>query len=393
MADTYNKRPPQRRPSPQNGAQRRTTGGQTPNRRPTQKKRKKNNNAYLYMFLGLMAVAIIIVGALIFVTSRNEEPGIDESVSSVESSVSSNLNSSQESSEQSIESGVTEIPDPDETPKNAWKQEDGVSYYYDGNGNPVTGVNEINDGVYVFAEDGKMLSNCWKNVDGKDYYLEADGKAAVGETVIDGKRYFFSSKGINFVVANPWNAVCSATEPIDRSVLVRLPKGYGDQNLDKGLVHKDCYDDLLAMMNDCYRITGKDVYVISGFRTYNYQKNNFENQVAQYTNAGYSRSEAERLAAEWVAVPGTSEHHLGYAVDIIDTQIWDLVEEQETLEGQQWLMENCWKYGFILRYPKNTKDKTGINYEPWHYRYLGKEIAKEVHDSGLTLEEYIASLG
>ena len=55
-------------------------------------------------------------------------------------------------------------------------------------------------------------------------------------------------------------------------------------------------------------------------------------------------------------------------------------------------MENCWKYGFILRYPKGKKDETGINYEPWHYRYLGKELAKEVHDSSLTLEAYIESI-
>lgn len=388
MADNYNnqKRPvsPQRRP---NTAR---SGGTGASKRPAQRRRKnKNPDVYLYIVIGLILVAVVLVGVLIFISTNKSD---DDEVSGSSSEESSADNNSQTESVGNESSG-NESSTPEENPKNAWKQEDGADYYYDGNGTPVTGKNEIDGSVYIFAEDGKMLTNCWKTINGNDYYLQADGKAAVGETEIDGKRYFFSSKGINFIVANPWNAVCSADEPIDKSIMVRLPKGYGDQQADKGLVHPDCYDDLLAMMDDCYYATNKEVYVISGFRTYNYQKNNYENQVAYYTNQGYSRSEAEKLAAEWVAVPGTSEHHLGYAVDIIDTQIWDLVEEQETLEGQQWMMENCWKYGFILRYPKNTKDKTGINYEPWHYRYLGKEIAKEVHDSGLTLEEYIVSLG
>lgn len=376
MAANHNTRQPQKR---QGGADK----GGAQNRKPTQRKRKRSNpDNYLFIFIGLILVAVIIIGVLIFVTSS----GNDGSESEIESSAESNV-SEAESSSTPEESSEPEVL------KNAWNEENGDKYYYDEKGDKVTGKAEISGSVYVFAEDGKMLSDCWQTVDGEDYYLLSDGKAAVGEAEIDGKRYFFSSKGINFIVANPWNAVCSAEEPIDKSVMVRLPNGYGDQQADKGLVHADCYEDLIAMMDDCYSATGKEVYVISGFRTYNYQKNNFERQVNSYLSAGYSRSEAERLAAEWVAVPGTSEHHLGYAVDIIDTQIWDLVEEQETLEGQQWLMENCWKYGFILRYPKNTKDETGINYEPWHYRYLGKEIAKEVKDSGLTLEKYIESLG
>ena len=109
-------------------------------------------------------------------------------------------------------------------------------------------------------------------------------------------------------------------------------------------------------------------------------------------NPSLSREEAEIEAAKTVAIPGTSEHQLGIAVDIIDTQNWSLVEEQENLEGQQWLMENCWRYGFILRYPKGTTDITGIIYEPWHYRYVGLELAQEIHGLGITLEEYLDML-
>jgi D-alanyl-D-alanine carboxypeptidase len=77
-------------------------------------------------------------------------------------------------------------------------------------------------------------------------------------------------------------------------------------------------------------------------------------------------------------------------VDIIDTRLWKLVEAQEELPAQKWLMENSWKYGFILRYQKDKTNITGVIYEPWHYRYVGKDAAKAIYESGLTLEEYLA---
>ena len=104
------------------------------------------------------------------------------------------------------------------------------------------------------------------------------------------------------------------------------------------------------------------------------------------------KEEAAKIAATVVAYPGTSEHQLGYAVDIIDTQLWKLEQEQENLAAQQWLMANSWEYGFILRYPNGKTDSTGIIYEPWHYRYVGPEVARELHESGMTLEEYLLSL-
>ena len=107
---------------------------------------------------------------------------------------------------------------------------------------------------------------------------------------------------------------------------------------------------------------------------------------------GYGPEEAAELAAKDVAVPGTSEHHTGLAVDIIDTRYVFLDATQATMPGQIWLMENSWRYGFILRYPMDKTDMTGINYEPWHYRYVGWELAAEMHESGLGLEEYFDQL-
>ena len=93
-----------------------------------------------------------------------------------------------------------------------------------------------------------------------------------------------------------------------------------------------------------------------------------------------------------MAIPGTSEHQLGLALDIVDTRSWTLSGSQANFKGLQWLMAHCWEYGFVLRYPEGKTDVTGIIYEPWHYRYVGKEVAAELQESGLTLEEYMSSL-
>ena len=111
---------------------------------------------------------------------------------------------------------------------------------------------------------------------------------------------------------------------------------------------------------------------------------------ARLLDEGVSMEDAPAVAAESVAVPGTSEHQLGLAADIIDEHYPNLDKGQEETGTQKWLMENCWRYGFILRYPNGTTDITGIIYEPWHYRYVGVDYAKEITDLGVTLEEYVA---
>ena len=94
-------------------------------------------------------------------------------------------------------------------------------------------------------------------------------------------------------------------------------------------------------------------------------------------------------AAKSVAIPGTSEHQLGLAVDLVDANYGYLNEYQAETPTQQWLMENSWQFGFILRYPVDKSEITGIIYEPWHYRYVGKENAKDIYESGLCLEEWL----
>ncbi len=180
----------------------------------------------------------------------------------------------------------------------------------------------------------------------------------------------------NLVLVNPWN-------PLPDGFFVDLEPLDGSRGVDKR-----CYPQLQKMMDDC-RAAGLSPYICSSFRTQELQQELFDNQIAIFRNQGYDEAEARRLAAREVAVPGTSEHQLGLAVDIIDTSNWNLDESQEHTPAQQWLMANSWRYGFILRYPNGTTDITGIIYEPWHYRYVGCQVAKEIYERGITLEEYL----
>ena len=146
---------------------------------------------------------------------------------------------------------------------------------------------------------------------------------------------------------------------------------------------------LLQMIDDC-AAEGNRPLVISGYRTMEKQTALFRNKIMRLVEYdGVLWDDAPEIAARSVARPGTSEHQLGLAVDIIDEGYPYLDEEQENSPTQRWLMEHCWDYGFILRYPNEKSEITGIIYEPWHYRYVGVETAQEIRGLGLTLEEYL----
>ncbi len=120
---------------------------------------------------------------------------------------------------------------------------------------------------------------------------------------------------------------------------------------------------------------GLNLYISSGFRSYEYQAQLYQR---------YADRDGYEKADTYSARAGYSEHQTGLAFDLntIDDSF------ANTPEGK-WVAENCWKYGFILRYPKGKEAQTGYQYEPWHLRYLGEDMAKKVYDSGLCLEEYL----
>lgn len=138
---------------------------------------------------------------------------------------------------------------------------------------------------------------------------------------------------------------------------------------------------------------GYDMQVCSAYRTIEKSAELYQRKVQQYLNAGYSQAKAESEAARWVAPPGTSEHHTGLAMDIVSSDYWgqysDLEHDYEKFDSFKWMYEHCAEYGFILRYPKDKQEITGITYEPWHYRYVGVEAAAYIMENGLCLEEYL----
>jgi LAS superfamily LD-carboxypeptidase LdcB len=128
------------------------------------------------------------------------------------------------------------------------------------------------------------------------------------------------------------------------------------------------------MIADAYA-DGITLWICSGYRSYSYQSKLYNNYV--YTDG-------KAAADTYSARPGHSEHQTGLAADINSAD-----ESFAGTPEAKWLAANCWKYGFIIRYPKGKESITGYIYEPWHIRYLGKENAKLVYESGLTLEEYL----
>lgn len=151
-------------------------------------------------------------------------------------------------------------------------------------------------------------------------------------------------------------------------------------------VASEIYSDLQMMFDD---MRSQNIYPVvgEGYRTYEQQKKLMEDKILSFQNIGYSYEQAVTEAEKWVALPGTSEHELGLAVDINADYT---LSSNETV--YQWLADYAHCYGFILRYPADKVNITGIDYEPWHYRWVGRETAQEIYDSGLCLEEYLETI-
>ena len=181
------------------------------------------------------------------------------------------------------------------------------------------------------------------------------------------------------LLVNPWNT---------------LPENYEMElaTLSNGLkVDQRICEDLEAMLDAC-REAGLRPVVCSAYRTQATQVRLYNNKIARLRAAGWDETTLLAEAARWVAPPGTSEHQTGLALDIVSAGYQLLDEAQADTAEQKWLMEHCWEYGFILRYPEDKTEITGIGYEPWHYRYVGRETAAAIRESGLCLEEYLQTL-
>ena len=187
--------------------------------------------------------------------------------------------------------------------------------------------------------------------------------------------------------------VIGNNNPLPGDFTVEIKTVAGERTLDKR-----CADYAIQMLNDA-KSQGVGLYVTSAYRSIQYQADNLQNYISRLMAQGYTEEEATKQAHKEIALPGHSEHNAGLALDIVSDDYWsnhsDLDESFDKLPQYEWLVNNSWKYGFILSYPKGKENITGFIYEPWHYRFVGLEHAKKIHEvyeatgEFLTVNEYI----
>ena len=182
----------------------------------------------------------------------------------------------------------------------------------------------------------------------------------------------------------PWYlALVNKDHPLEEDCdleLTELEEGYS--------VDSRIADAAKEMLADA-KAAGMKIVICSAYRSVTRQEQIFNDSVKDRLNQGMNYWDAFEDTRLSVAEPGTSEHAMGLALDLVSNQYTELDERQETTKEAQWLTANCHKYGFILRYPPSKTDITGIIYEPWHYRYVGVEDATKIMELGITLEEYL----
>lgn len=176
-----------------------------------------------------------------------------------------------------------------------------------------------------------------------------------------------------------WNLILVNSENyIPDNYKVKLVKLSNEEQVDERI-----HPELQAMF-DAAREEKVYPIVVAGYRTEKVQKDLMDNKIKEYKKLGYSTANAKKYAKEWVAVAGTSEHELGLAVDINADGV-----NSKWQDVYDWLYKNSYKYGFIRRYPPDKTEITGIAHEPWHYRYVGIEVAIKMYNDGVCLEEYL----
>lgn len=191
--------------------------------------------------------------------------------------------------------------------------------------------------------------------------------------------FIFSQKTEYATDENGWNLIMVNDE-------YHVPQNYAVEltQLDNGeRVDKRIYPALQEMF-DAAEEEGIYMVVAEGYRTQEDQQELMDEKVEEYQEKVLVKFVAQWFAEKWVAVPGTSEHQLGIAVDINADGI-----HSAGSEVYAWLAEHAHEYGFIQRYPEDKTEITGINYEPWHYRYVGEDVAGEIYEEDICLEEYI----
>lgn len=244
-----------------------------------------------------------------------------------------------------------------------WYEGETGKYYLDEKGRPTVGLQQIGDKMYWFGTDGLPVVG-WMEQDGEKYYCKEDGEIAVGKVEIDGVNHFFTSQGKYVLLVNREN-------PVPDTFELNLVN-YGEYQMDS-----DAKVAVEKMRKDCpYPTTIDNIY-----RSKEQQEYVWNSGVKRRMGLGMTKQEAEEETAKWAMTPGHSEHQTGLAVDLFGSE-----------EARKWMEEHCWDYGFIVRYPEGKAEFTGIAYEYWHFRYVGTELALELKELGMCMEEYMQML-
>lgn len=228
-----------------------------------------------------------------------------------------------------------------------------------------------------------LLPSCIKKEDEETYLFPSvtySYQTQVDESVL--------TTGLNptyLYLANKQNPVDKSYDP---GTLVTLPSSITRKTEQ---LEERTAEALYAMLAEMRADGVTDIFVTSSYRTFARQQQLYNSYIEQEKKKGCSHEEAVRRAERYSAPPGYSEHQTGFVVDFMTSTMTDLDESFERTAAFAWLSENCYRFGFILRYPKSD-DKiaiTGYDYEPWHYRFVGREAATEIMKRGITLEEFL----
>ena len=251
-----------------------------------------------------------------------------------------------------------------------WEETEDGRRYYGEDGAQAFGWTEIAARPYYFDENG-LTKRGWHQEGEYRYYLLEDGSAATGPLEIEGQTYYFTPQGIHVVLVN-------ADNPVPDYYKVEL-KNF----LPWHDVADVAFEPLTRMLEDC-KAAGYEYEFNSADRSSKTQEDILWARSQEHIDIGYEPDEAYAEARKTVALPGTSEHHLGLAVDILNVS-------NAQKKALDWLGEHCWEYGFILRYAEEKAHITGIVSEPWHFRYVGTRVSMAMKDSPYCLEEYLGA--
>lgn len=238
--------------------------------------------------------------------------------------------------------------------------------------------------VITFAAANKAVDMKAADMAKTESKLKKENKAL--EAQIKQQKSIEAAANLSEKAADKWELVLvNGQYPLDTKYKPEMTEITEGRSVDSRIV-----EDTKKMLADAQE-AGLKMYIISAYRSPDDQKEVFNTTMQDWINQGENYLDAYEETKKSVALPGHSEHATGLALDIVSEENQELNEKQADTKESKWLAENCYKYGFILRYPTDKSDITGVVYEPWHYRYVGKDAAKEITQKGITLEEYLGA--